>query len=309
MGKLYWRTAGSWLAICLPLPNLFFNPRATAVLILGLGVLATAPAGAGSPLLPPLTGQLSGNFTLPAVPGAPPIQWTLELENTSPEMRSGQLSLTAPETVGQAEVALDATGDGIWRLREGRLALKPWLNGQFSRGEVTLTGEGTVQQGVVAGEVVVVLRDVELGELVNYADATHKYVRTAKGRVEGRVRVRLSAAPLSFDGDLRLAKGTTAVITLVPSPGLLTSYVPEQVRKLYPGIEAIELGQTALEARELRLRFHPAGDAAGRSAVLRIEGHPLDPQIIAPLELDVNISGPLESLLRKALDSRLRVGK
>ena len=260
-------------------------------------------------LLPPLTGHLAGNLTLTAVPGAPRIHWDLELSNSTPEIRTGQLAVVGPETAAHADVTLDAAGDGTWRLRNGRLALKPWLNGQFSTGEVTLMGEGTVQQGVVAGEVTLELRDVDLGELVKFADAAHKYVRTAKGRVQGRVRVRLSAAPLSFAGDLTLAKGTTAIVTLVPSPGLLTSYVPQQVRKLYPGIEAIELGQTALEARELRLKFNPAGDAAGRSAVLRIEGHPLDPQIIAPLELDVNISGPLENLLRKALDSRLHLGK
>ena len=297
--------------ICPPLPNLFFTFRGVAALFLASGgtMAAAAASWGGGMFLPPLTGHLAGNFSLTAVPGAPPIHWDLKLSNSTPEIRSGQLALTGPDTAAHADIALDAAGDGTWRLRDGRLALKPWLNGQFSTGEVTLTGEGTVQQGVLAGEVTLELRDLDLGELVDFADAAHKYVRTAKGRVEGRVRVRLSAAPLSFVGDLRLAMGTTAVVTLVPSPGLLTSYVPEQVRKLYPGIEAIELGQTALEARELHLRFHPEGDAAGRSAVLRIEGHPLDPQIIAPLELDVNISGPLENLLRKALDSRLHLGK
>lgn len=297
--------------ICPPLPNLFFNLRRRTALWLALGCSLAAPAGsrAGGMLLPPLTGQLAGDLTLSAVPGAPPIHWALELLNSTPETRTGQLVVTGPDTTAHAEVALDAGGNGPWRLRDGHLALKPWLNGQFTSGEVTLTGEGTVQQGVISGEVTLDLSDVELGELVKVADAAHKYVRTAKGRVEGRVRVRLSAAPLSFEGDLRLAKGSTAVVTLVPSPGLLTSYVPERVRKLYPGIEAIELGQTALEARELRVKFHPAGDASGRTAVLRIEGHPLDPQIIAPLELDVNISGPLEKLLRQALDSRLHLGK
>jgi len=294
---------------CLPLPNLFFSLWGRTALILTLGLALAAGVRAGGSLLPPITGRMAGDLTLSAVPGSPPVHWSLELQNSKPETRTGQLVVVGPETAAHAEVALDAAGDGTWRLLDGRLALKPWLNGQFTAGEVTLTGEGTVQNGVVAGQVTVELRDVELGELVSFADAAHKYVRTAKGRVEGRVRVYLSAAPLSFEGDLRLAKGTTAVVKLVPSPGLLTSYVPEQVRKLYPGIEAIELGQTALEARELRLRFHPAGDAAGRSAVLRIEGHPLDPQIIAPLELDVNISGPLESLLRKAFDSRLHLRK
>ncbi|MBS0662031.1 MAG: hypothetical protein JSR48_02115, partial [Verrucomicrobia bacterium] len=101
---------------------------------------------------------------------------------------------------------------------------------------------------------------------------------------------------------------TVGTVYFVPSPGLLTSYVPEQVRKLYPGIAAIEMGVTPLEAKVLRLTFHPDGDEAGRGARLRIEGRPRDPKLIAPLELDVNFTGPLESLVRKALDSRLKIG-
>ena len=49
-------------------------------------------------------------------------------------------------------------------------------------------------------------------------------------------------------------------------------------------------------------------DEAGRGARLRIEGRPRDPKLVAPLELDVNFTGPLESLVRKALDSRLKIG-
>ena len=109
------------------------------------------------------------------------------------------------------------------------------------------------------------------------------------------------------DAALTLAVGPAALVTFRPSPGLLTSYVPEAVRKRYPGLEAIELGKTPLEARVLRLTYSSAPDAAGRVGVLRIEGQPHDRKYIAPLELDVNISGAVENLLRKVLDSRLKV--
>ena len=141
------------------------------------------------------------------------------------------------------------------------------------------------------------------------ADAEKKYFVTAEGRVDGTIRVKWSDGKFALgDSALALAPGPAALVTFQPSPGLLTSYVPEAVRKHYPGLEAIELGKTPLEARVLRLTFSPAGDAAGRAGVLRIEGQPHDPQYIAPLELDVNISGQVESLLRKVFDSRLKIG-
>ena len=290
------------------MPNQFFNFRGTVarLLALGLALVGARIAGAGDPLFPPLTGHLEGDVTPLAVPGAPQVHWSVDLQKGGPGLRTGELVVTGPDTLARVAVELNAAGEGTWRLADGRISLKPWLNGKFTTGAITVTGEGTLQGAELAGMVTLTLRDVDLGELVLLADAEHKYVRSAKGRVEGRVRLRLGTdSPFSHDGELRLAKDSKAVVLLTPSPGLLTSYVPEQVRKLYPGIEAIELGRTALEAGVLRLKLTPAGDAAGRSAVLRIEGHPVDPQIIAPLELDVNISGPVESLLRKALDSRL----
>jgi hypothetical protein len=284
--------------------------RGRRVILAGLLLGVAGPrAPAGDWLLPPIAGELAGEFQARAVPGAPSLHWTLALRNAALASHTGQLAVTGPGTTAHAEFALDAAGNGTWRLVDGQVSLQPWLNGQFSAGEVTVSGVGTLQGGTFVGTLNVELRDVDLGELAALADATHQYVRTAKGRVEGRVVIRLAAdAPPAFDGGVRLVKGSVGVVTLQPSPGLLTNYVPAQVRKLYPGIEAIELGQTALEAGVLRLTFHPAGDAAGRTAVLRIEGHPLDPKIIAPLELDVNISGPVENLLRQAFSSRLRMG-
>jgi hypothetical protein len=271
---------------------------------------ASPRVAAGEWVLPPIAGDLAGEFKALAVPGAPSLHWTLQLQHAAPPAHTGQLAVTGPGTTAHAEFALDATGHGTWRLADGSVSLKSWLAGQFSTGEATVTGAGTLEGGALVGTLNVELRDVDLGELVNFADAAHQYVRTATGRVEGRLVIRLAAdAPPAFGGGVRLVNGSVGVITLQPSPGLLTNYVPAQVRKLYPGFEALELGQTSLEAGVLRLTFLPTGDAAGRTAVLRIEGHPLDPKIIAPLELDINVSGPLEGLLRKALNSRLRIGK
>ncbi|MSU70329.1 MAG: hypothetical protein EXS39_06080 [Opitutaceae bacterium] len=282
-------------------------PCAVAALLM---VAAVIGSNAGELTLPPLTGELAGDFTPLTLAGAPRLHWTLTLQSPAPAARTAQLVISGLETAGRLEARFDATGAGTWRLLDGRVGLKPWLNGQLTVGEIALAGEGTLRGSALAGTVTLEVHGVDLNELLKFADADRKYVRAAEGRVEGSILVHLVAgAPASFEGGLRLVKGTTGVISLQPTPGLLSNYVPEPVRKLYPGIEAIEQGLTPLEASVLRLTLHPAGDAQGRSAVLRIEGRPRDPKFIAPLELDVNIAGPVENLMRKVLDSRLKIGK
>jgi len=212
-------------------------------------------------------------------------------------------------TEAEVELQLDSAGNGTWRVVAARTALKTWFNGQFTTGTAAVTGEGHWRDGKVEGALLFKLRNVDLGELLRFADAEKKYVRTAEGRVEGQVTVRLASGTLDqFEATLGLVPGTVGVVSFQPSPGLLTDYVPAAVRKYYPGLEAIELGRTPLEAKVLRLTTYPGGDAEGRSARLRVEGRPRDPQFIAPLELDVNVTGPVENLLRKALDSRFRIG-
>ncbi len=268
-----------------------------------------AGAGAAEFRLPPISGRLSGHFTPLQLAGAPELIWSLTLESRAENERAGVLLADAPGTHLRVEVQLDAAGEGTWRVTEGRVELKPWLNGQLTRGSVGVTGAGRWQGSRLSGDLTLTLQQVELGELLRFADAEHTYVRTAEGRVEGTLGLRLrDGAASAGDSALTLPPGTVGTIYFQPSPGLLTSYVPAQVRKLYPGIAAIEQGLTPLEAKVLRLTYHPDGDARGRGARLRIEGRPRDPKLVAPLELDVNFTGPLESLVRKALDSRLRVG-
>ena len=259
--------------------------------------------------LPPISGQLAGDFQPRQLAGAPGLHWVLTLDSAGENRRTATLAADGPGAHLRVELQLDGAGEGTWRVVEGRVELKPWLGGQLTAGTVEVAGEGRWQGGLPTGDLTLTLREVDLGELMRLADAEHAYVRTAAGRVEGTVGVRLREGVASAGKSmLRVPPGTVGTVTFTPSPGLLTSYVPEQVRKLYPGIEAIEMGRTALEAKMLRLTFHPDGDTQGRGAQLRIEGRPLDPKIIAPLELDVNFTGPLESIVRKALDSRLKVG-
>ena len=271
--------------------------------------LASAGGSSAAPQWPALEGELSGDFAPLAIAGAPKLHWTLTLETPSPERRTARLIVDGLETQARIELQLEAENKSTWRLTEGQTALKLWLNGQLTAGEITVAGEGAWDEEGIEGRLTLDVRGADLGELLRFADAEQKYVQTAEGRVEGRVLVRLKAgAPEQFEVALGLAPGTMALIRFQPSPGLLTDHVPDVVRKYYPGLEAIELGQTPLEAKVLRLTTHPGGDAQGRSAQVRVEGRPSDPRFVAPLELDINVTGPLEELLRKIIDSRLKIG-
>ncbi len=278
--------------------------------MLGLVLLGTGGAvlSAATPPLPPLSGELSGDFTPVVLTGAPKLHWTLTLRNPSAAVHTAHLSVKGADVEGEFELEIDPAGEIRWRLVKGRTALKPWFEGAFSVGTATVMGQGKWRDGKVEGTVTLAVSELDLGEVLRFADAEQKYVRMAEGRIEGQVVVQLREGTAEqFEATLGLVPGTIGLIAFRPSPGLLTSYVPEAVRKHYPGLEAIELGKTPLEAKVLHLTTHPAGDKQGRSARVRVEGRPRDPQFIAPLELDVNVTGPVESLLRKAMDSRFRM--
>jgi hypothetical protein len=258
--------------------------------------------------LPPIAGELSGDFTLLLVAGAPKLHWTLALSAPSSVLRTAQLTVDGDATHARIDLELDASGNGRWRLRDGHARLKSWGGGQLTEGDASVQGEGTLRAGKFDGKLALELREVDLGELLRFADADKKYVQSAEGRISGRVDVTLKdGAPQRFEASLGLDGGTEGFVLFRPSPGLLTGVVPEAVQKYYPGLAAIELGQTPLQAKVLRLTTYPDGDPEGRTARIRIEGRPLDPRLIAPLELDINVSGPVEALLRKWRDLNLKV--
>jgi hypothetical protein len=130
----------------------------------------------------------------------------------------------------------------------------------------------------------------------------------AHGRAEGQIALGWSAAGgLSVgDGWLKLAEGTPASVRLAPLPGLITGQLPPN-NPARAALSRVELGRTAINLRLLHAEFHPAGDGAGRTATLKLEGEPADPELIAPLQIDVNVAGPIDQLVRLGLDDRMKV--
>ena len=105
---------------------------------------------------------------------------------------------------------------------------------------------------------------------------------------------------------LSLRAGETAELRLAPTPGLLSASLPAAALKYYPGLGGIEMGTVPLKATLLEVAFTPQGDAEGRTAMVHLIGGPVDPTLTAPIDLNVNVRGPLETLIK--FGSRLRFG-
>jgi hypothetical protein len=129
----------------------------------------------------------------------------------------------------------------------------------------------------------------------------------ASGRVNGRLPVRIDEDGLRFGtGWLALKPGFPAEIAF-NTKGLLTGGVaPGSPR--HAVLQKIESGLLKLRIGELRLDIRPPNVPAGRSAQLHLKGEPVDPEVKAPVMLDLNVNGPLEKLINMGLDSRLSIG-
>jgi hypothetical protein len=133
----------------------------------------------------------------------------------------------------------------------------------------------------------------------------------AQGRLDGNVALSRDSAGIKIgDGRLALREGETADLRLAIKPGWLTTSLPPDIVKYFPGFRKIENGEIPVRARELEITLTPLGDAQGRTGWVHIAGGPADPELTAPVDMNVNLRGPLEELLRigaaLGTDSRLR---
>lgn len=129
----------------------------------------------------------------------------------------------------------------------------------------------------------------------------------ASGRVDGRLPVRIDASGVRLGtGWLALKPGVYAEVQF-NAVGLLTNGVdPKEAR--FSVLNKIESGLLRLKVGEMRLEVRPPNAPPGRSATLHVTGEPVDPEVKAPVTLDLNVNGPLERLINLGLDSRVSVG-
>lgn len=135
----------------------------------------------------------------------------------------------------------------------------------------------------------------------------------AHGRLDGQVTLRRDATGVQIgNGRLALRQGETADLRLAVKPGWLSTSLPPDVLKYFPGFRKIESGEIPIRARVLEITLTPSGDAAGRTAWVHLAGGPSDPALTAPIDTQINVRGPLEALVKLGADlstnPRLRFG-
>lgn len=153
------------------------------------------------------------------------------------------------------------------------------------------------------------LRLVRVG-LQDLAALVPQALTEARGRADGSVGLRWSAESglVLGSGQFAVRSDEPAVVRLAPTPGLISGSLPASVLQYYPGLGQIETGEVPLRAELLEVVFTPDGDSEGRTARVRLAGGPVDPKLRAPIDLTINVRGPLEALVRFGTDSRLSFG-
>lgn len=168
----------SWLATWTVFRNLIF--RMTLFrrnFLTALAGACTLPAGAGEIRLPPVTGELSGDFKLFDNETAPKLHWALQLRAAGDAVGSRVLEtkIDGAGTRLGAEASLTTTEHGSWKITEGGLDLATWfpliaekagdaMKGLAAIGTVELKGSGLMRAGKPSGVVQATVREGRLGD-------------------------------------------------------------------------------------------------------------------------------------------------
>jgi hypothetical protein len=139
-------------------------------LILSLLSVGVGVASGAELKIPPLTGELTGDFLALKIVGAPTLHWKMALRSATADERLVDLTAEAEGIRLRIELRTDAAGNGTWRLREGRLEsgapVQQFVAAQWPKaaslvwtGTLLLSGEGTLRGDQVTGRLNVDLRD------------------------------------------------------------------------------------------------------------------------------------------------------
>ncbi|MSU51633.1 MAG: hypothetical protein EXS37_21510 [Opitutus sp.] len=143
---------------------------AFAAIFLGAAVAWPAVPSQGGWFLPPLDGELSGEFNALVLGGAPKLNWKFALRTENLRERIVDFLIEGRGLRVQGGARLDPVGEGSWRITGATVDLGEWfgwLAPQFSTeaagmscaGSLELTGEGTWLGGVLGGRARFSLRE------------------------------------------------------------------------------------------------------------------------------------------------------
>jgi hypothetical protein len=200
-----------------------------------------------------------------------------EIKATNLEL---QLAFDTTERIAVQRATLQVFG--------GRVAAEPFkFFPQLSELEVVLLAEGLVVEQLLA-----LAKDVP-------AQAT--------GLVDGRLPLRIDGSGIRLGtGWLELKRGAYAEVSF-KAEGLLTRGAAPNSPQ-FAVLKKIEAGLLRLKLSALRLDIRPPKAPAGRSAIIHLTGEPVDREVKAPVTLDLNVNGPIESLLNLGLNNRVSFG-
>ncbi len=365
--------------------------------------------------IPPVDGELEGDFKPGDAADAPVLHWKISVRTARPRERAVELALDGPGARIRLAATLDPAGEGTWELLEAEIDLARWMPilaatwpafspaGVTLEGTLTASGSGTLRGGVPNGRAQLAWRGgrfddsahkvafegitadlivedfaarrtaaaqvftwtsghydvVEIGAgravlaldgkrldieevkiaafggevalsamhmIVGQAEAEMtaqikgidaalvlplfpQIVTSAQGRLDGSLSLRRDDQGVHLGrGRLMLPLGAVADVLLKPTPGLLSRSLPDKVRQYYPGLADLEAGRVPLRADVLEVTFDPEGDEEGRTARVRLAGGPVDPRMRAPVDLTVNVRGPLDTLVHFGTNSRIKWG-
>lgn len=130
----------------------------------------------------------------------------------------------------------------------------------------------------------------------------------ASGPLSGRLPVRYDGSGLRLGtGWLGLKEGGSVEIQF-HAAGLLTAGTSPKSPQ-YAVLKKVEDGILKLKVTELRLDIRPPNAPGTRTAQLHVVGAPVDPEVKAPVTLDLNVNGPIESLINLGMKSGASFGK
>lgn len=205
------------------------------------------------------------------------------------EVRTGKMTLR--------DLAADFSLEGADRIAVARASLRA-LGGHVTAEPFVLVPSQEALDAVLLAD------GISIEEVMALTD---ELPAKATGRINGRVPVHIDGDGLRFGtGWLALKPGFPAEIAF-NAKGLLTAGAAPGSPK-HAVLQKIESGLLKLKISELRLEIRPPNVPAGRSAQLHLKGEPVDPEVKAPVMLDLNVNGPLEKLINMGLDSRLSIG-
>lgn len=135
--------------------------RRAVIFACGLAI-ASAPARADWPALPPLTGEFAGRVKATALPGSPEWTWKLGVSATEGGRRRADIAADAAGAKVRATAEVDPkTGAGTWSLEEAVFNAAVWvaaqpvkgLDGVTATGTIRVTGGGTLRAGRPVGTI------------------------------------------------------------------------------------------------------------------------------------------------------------